>query len=65
MDFDVYQDGAGKWRWSAYAVNGRIIADGGQGYTRKHDGERAVLRLCRGIRKQRIYINGKENGEVI
>lgn len=35
--FFVYQDIAGKWRWRLLAGNGRIIADSGQGYSRKKD----------------------------
>ena len=65
MDFDIYQDKAGKWRWTAYATNGRIVADGGQSYTRKANCQRAVLQLCRGIRKQRVLINGKASRQVI
>ena len=65
MDFDIYQDKAGKWRWTAYATNGRIVADGGQSYTRKANCQQAVLQLCRGIRKQRVRINGIQSAAVI
>ena len=33
--FKIYQDKAGEWRWRASARNGRIVADGGEGYKRK------------------------------
>ena len=35
MYFTVYQDKAGKWRWTAKAVNPVIIGDSGQGYADK------------------------------
>lgn len=41
--FDVYQDTAGQWRWRLLALNGRIVADSAEGYTRMRDAERAVL----------------------
>jgi|GEM_PF-1795501 len=31
MKFIIYRDGAGQWRWT-YQVNGRKIADGGEGH---------------------------------
>lgn len=40
--FDIYQDQKGEWRWRLVAPNGLIIADSGEGYTRKTDVERAV-----------------------
>jgi uncharacterized protein YegP (UPF0339 family) len=40
--FQVYQDRAGEWRWRLRAANGQIVADSAEGYTRKHDAERAV-----------------------
>lgn len=41
MKFEIYEDGSGAWRWRAIATNGEIMGDSGQGYTRKHDAERA------------------------
>ena len=35
--FRVYRDKAGEWRWNLIADNGRIIADGGEGYVNKSD----------------------------
>ena len=37
MYFTIYQDKAGKWRWTAKAVNHVIIGDSGQGYADKDD----------------------------
>ncbi|MGD9635711.1 MAG: YegP family protein [Pirellulales bacterium] len=35
MKFELYQDRRGKYRWRLRAENGKVIADSGQGYTRK------------------------------
>lgn len=32
--YEVYEDGAGEWRWRLKAVNGRTVASG-EGYKRK------------------------------
>ena len=40
----IYQDVEGKWRWRAVAVNGRILADSGEGYSRRIDLIRALKR---------------------
>jgi uncharacterized protein YegP (UPF0339 family) len=36
-----YQDAEGDWRWRVKAANGRIIANGTEGYTRRADVLRA------------------------
>jgi uncharacterized protein YegP (UPF0339 family) len=43
--FEVYRDGAGQWRWRLVHRNGNILADGGEGYTRRNDAKRAVDRV--------------------
>ncbi|MDL5361286.1 HVO_2922 family protein [Halalkalicoccus sp. NIPERK01] len=35
--FEVYRDRAGEWRWRLVHRNGNIIADGGEGYSSKHN----------------------------
>ena len=35
--FHVSKDNAGEWRWNLKAVNGRIIADSGEGYKDRAD----------------------------
>lgn len=41
---DTYRDKRGKWRWRCVAFNGRILADGGEGYnTRRALNEALVL----------------------
>ena len=31
----IFRDKKGEWRWHVKARNGRIVADSGEGYTRK------------------------------
>lgn len=33
--FNVYKDTAGEWRWRLVAPNGKIVADGAEGYRRR------------------------------
>ncbi|WP_428304607.1 YegP family protein [Lacipirellula sp.] len=37
MEFHVYKDGVGEWRWRLLATNKKIIADSGEGYSAKAD----------------------------
>ncbi len=37
MFYEVYRDRSSQWRWRLKAVNGRIIADSGEGYINKTD----------------------------
>lgn len=49
--FEIYADKSGLFRWRCVRANGRVIADGGGGYTRRRDARRAVMDLvsdCRG-----------------
>ncbi len=43
--FEVYEDQAGEHRWRLIAGNGRIIADGGEGYASKDGAIKAVDRV--------------------
>jgi uncharacterized protein YegP (UPF0339 family) len=43
--FHVYPDKAGQFRWRLVARNGRIIADSGEGYTRRDDAHRAISKM--------------------
>lgn len=47
--FEIYRDGAGEWRWRLVHRNGNVLADGGEGYTRRRDARRAVDRVRDGI----------------
>jgi uncharacterized protein YegP (UPF0339 family) len=46
MTIHCYRDRAGQWRWRMCA-GGKIIADCGEGYSRKDSLKRAVARLQR------------------
>jgi uncharacterized protein YegP (UPF0339 family) len=49
--FEVYEDGAGEWRWRLRHRNGNIIADGGEGYSSRsavHDAIESVKRNAPG-----------------
>ena len=43
--FEVYRDEAEQWRWRLVHRNGEILADGGEGYSRRNDANRAVERV--------------------
>lgn len=47
--FDVYEDEAGEWRWRFKASNGRIMADSGEGYTKRGDCEAAIATIKKEI----------------
>lgn len=37
MEYQVYKDVSGEYRWRLVAANGRRIADSGEGYINKSD----------------------------
>lgn len=39
----VYRDIARQWRWRLQTANGRIVADGAQGYRTERHAQRAAL----------------------
>jgi uncharacterized protein YegP (UPF0339 family) len=43
--FEVYRDRASEYRWRLVHENGNIVADGGQGYSRRHDVVRTIDRI--------------------
>ncbi|GAB7093281.1 hypothetical protein JCM30237_04330 [Halolamina litorea] len=47
--FEVYRDAAGQWRWRLVHRNGNVLADGGEGYTRRRDARRALDRVREGM----------------
>lgn len=54
VEFEVYRETSnlgqdGDWRWRARARNGRIVADGGEGYSSRSACTTAVERLVRHI----------------
>ena len=42
---EIYRDGRREWRWRLKASNGRIMADGGEGYRRLGSARRAANRV--------------------
>ena len=47
--FEIYPDTAGEWRWRLVHRNGNVLADGGEGYTRRRDARRAIDRIREGL----------------
>lgn len=45
MEFRIFQDKRGDWRWRLVAVNGRTVADSGEGYSREDNARRAVKKI--------------------
>jgi len=45
-NFEVYEDRGGDYRWRLVASNGELIADSGQGYSRKNRAQDAVDRVA-------------------
>lgn len=43
--FHTYKDGAGEWRWSLKAKNGKIVADSGEGYSSLVEVRKAAERV--------------------
>jgi uncharacterized protein YegP (UPF0339 family) len=41
----MYKDSVGEWRWRMKAANGRIIANGGEGYKRFGDMDKTLASL--------------------
>ena len=51
MNFEIYKDKKKNWRWSAIAKNGKIVADGSEGYFSKFNLKRAIKRFTKEIIK--------------
>lgn len=45
LDLEVYEDEGDAYRWRMTAQNGEIVADSGQGYTRKADAQESADRI--------------------
>ena len=42
MRFELYRDHKAEWRWRLRATNGNVIADCGEGYSRREDCEHGI-----------------------
>jgi len=49
MEFTVYRDKAGQYRWRITSRNHRILADSSEGYNRKSVAVASIRRLVRGM----------------
>jgi len=45
--FELYEDAGGQWRWRLRHRNGNLIANGGEGYTRKHNAQKGIAGVRR------------------
>ncbi|WP_135663210.1 DUF1508 domain-containing protein [Halorhabdus rudnickae] len=45
--FELYEDAAEEWRWRLRHRNGNVIAEGGEGYTRKHNAQKGLAGVRR------------------
>ena len=45
MTFEIYEDRGGEYRWRLRSANGQIVADSGEGYTRRDDAREAAIRV--------------------
>lgn len=50
----IYQDTAGLWRWRLCAVNGRVVADSGEGYSTKRKAKYAADQLANFVLRAEI-----------
>jgi uncharacterized protein YegP (UPF0339 family) len=49
--WDVYEDQAGQWRWRAVARNGKVLADGAEGYASERNAKRALSAFQLAVRE--------------
>lgn len=57
MEYRVYKDKAGYWRWTFYSSNGRKIADSGEGYFNKDDCVNGINLICNSVGTPIKYLN--------
>ena len=50
MRVDLYEDTSGLWRWRLRARNGKIVADGAEGYSTRRKAVDALKRLLAWVR---------------
>lgn len=60
----LFKDRKGEYRWRLVAKNGRIVADSGEGYSRRRDAERAADRFVELVRGEDLELVD-EHGQVI
>jgi len=50
MTIEYYKDAAGEYRWSLLAKNGKIVADGAEGYKTLANVKRAITSLLKSMK---------------
>jgi len=60
---ETYRDSAGEWRWRLVHRNGQMLADSGEGYTRRRDARRAIDRIRDGIDEMDMEVYEDSAGE--
>ena len=53
---EVYKDLLNKWRWRYISKNGRIMADSGQGYTRRYECLKSLYKVMDYLEEAEIVI---------
>lgn len=48
MQFEIYKDSAGEWRWRLLALNGKIIGDSAEGYNKRSHAFQMVATIMAG-----------------
>ncbi|AUX10858.1 hypothetical protein AArcSl_3252 [Halalkaliarchaeum desulfuricum] len=61
--FEVYRDRAGQYRWRLLHENGNILADSGQGYTRRSDARNGLESVRTNVNEAPILDPGTEPEE--
>jgi hypothetical protein len=57
-----FKDDGGEWRWRMTAPNGEIVADSGEGYSRRIDCQREAQRLFDGNTDYVLDIGNEPDG---
>lgn len=52
--FEIFKDKKGEFRWRLRAVNGKIIADSGEGYTTKTNCKKGIASVQKNAPKAEI-----------
>ena len=63
--FEVYEDGAGDYRWRLVHRNGNIIADGAEGYSDKRDAENGLESVKRNAPGAHVIDLSKDEEEPV
>jgi len=60
---ELYRDAGGEYRWRLVHRNGNVLADSGEGYSRRRDARRAVDRLRDGLGEMSFEVYEDAGGE--